>query len=161
MPTGYIPPPSSALSAYGPIRPSINGSSMPTIPSIISGSLPHSAGPHPVGYLTITHAPLPGQGFVLDSPTIDTTLPANARTYGAHTSPNGWTAGHVPALGLRRVEYSVWYPCHVTKGWFGRDASPEGVGWLPRYVPSILFVTDACSRGVVPWQTCWRATRDS
>jgi hypothetical protein len=110
---------------------------MPYIPSIISGSLPVPTGPYAVGYYTLTHAPLPGQGFVLSSPTIDTTSPANAKAFGSPSStPNNasWKEGHVPALGLRRVEYSVWYPCQPAKGWFGRDAAPSGVGWLPTYV---------------------------
>ncbi|GHJ83657.1 hypothetical protein NliqN6_0059 [Naganishia liquefaciens] len=112
---------------------------MPTIPSIISGSLPHSSGPYPVGYFTIAHAPFPAQGFVLDSPTIDTRAHANARVYGAHDrGTGGWEEGHVPALGLRRVEYSVWYPCEAPQGWFGRDASPGGVGWLPSPVSDVL-----------------------
>jgi hypothetical protein len=116
---------------------------MPYIPSIVSGSLPQPQGPYPVGYYTLTHAPLPGQGFVLSSPTIDTNLPSNAKAFGtpgATPDNASWKAGHVPALGLRRVEYSVWYPCEVPKGWFGRDASPSGVGWLPKYVSLLRAV---------------------
>lgn len=118
-------------------------STMPYIPSILSGSLPQPQGPYAVGYYTLTHAPLPGQGFVLSSPTIDTNLPSNAKAFGTPgATPDNfsWKAGHVPALGLRRVEYSVWYPCEVPKGWFGRDASPSGVGWLPKYVSLLRAV---------------------
>ncbi|KAJ9113612.1 hypothetical protein QFC22_005920 [Naganishia vaughanmartiniae] len=129
---------------------------MPTIPSILSGSLPPPGGPYSVGYYTVTHAPLGKQGFVLSSPTIDTRKPANKAVYGSHTAPpfqrgdgeeegagsrgwNGWEEGHVPALGLRRVEYSVYYPCETPKGWFGRDAAPGGVGWLPSPVSDVLL----------------------
>ncbi|KAJ9096796.1 hypothetical protein QFC21_005067 [Naganishia friedmannii] len=129
---------------------------MPTIPSILSGSLPAPAGPYSVGYYTLTHAPLANQGFVLSSPTIDTRKPGNKAAYGSHTAPsllrgqgeaeeagshewNGWEEGHVPALGLRRVEYSVYYPCETPKGWFGRDAAPGGVGWLPSPVSDVLL----------------------
>lgn len=105
---------------------------MSYIPGIVTGNLPIPfPGTHSVGYATLRHTP--SNPYTLPAPR----LPAK----------DGEKQG-IPALGIRQVEYSIYYPCEKpNKGWFWqRDKPGTSISWLPRFVvrfpPIIIQVLD-------------------
>lgn len=112
----------------GPRKPIYTKSTkMAYIPAIVSGNLPiELPGSHPVGYASLRHAP--HHSYTLPVPHI-------ASKTGSKDDTK-----RVPALGVRQVEYSIYYPCEKpTKGWFWQKDSPgTSVSWLPRPIEFIL-----------------------
>lgn len=95
---------------------------MSYIPGIITGTLPIPfPGPHTVGYATLRHTP--SHPYILPAPRLPSTSKID-------------DGKGVPALGVRQVEYSIYYPCEKpNKGWFWqRDKQGTSISWLPRSV---------------------------
>ena len=98
------------------------------IPGIITGTLPIPfPGPHSVGYATLRHTP--HHPYTHPVPRLSST---STTTTTKDTDGRG-----IPALGVRQVEYSIYYPCEkpASKGWFWqKDKQGTSVSWLPRSV---------------------------